>query len=166
MSYDGAGRKLKEELWAGGARETVTQHSYDAAGRLECTAVRMNRAAFGSLPASACTLGAPGGDGPDRITRYAYDPAGQLTTEQRAYGVTTANGFPSTLQQDYARFEYTPNGRRKAVIDANGNCAELSWDAYDRQKRWIFPTKSLPPAPPTRPITRNMATIPTATGRA
>jgi RHS repeat-associated protein len=104
----------------------------------------MNPAAFASLPASACTLGTQGSHGPDRITRNLYDNAGQLLTVQRAYGVTTANGFPATLQQNYASYEYTLNGKRRTVIDANGNRAEMTWDGFDRHRRWIFPSPTVP----------------------
>ncbi|MEA3050797.1 MAG: hypothetical protein QOG84_2633, partial [Sphingomonadales bacterium] len=140
--YDGAGRKNRESLLAGGATQTVTQYGYDLAGRLECTAIRMNPAAFASTPASACALGATGSNGPDRITRNVYDAAGQLLQVQKAYGITTANFFPQTLQQNYATYEYTPNGKQKAVIDANGNRAELRYDGLDRQSCWIFPSKT------------------------
>jgi RHS repeat-associated protein len=135
-SYDPAGRKLKEELWAGGVRQTVTQYSYDVDGRLECTAVRMNPAAFASLPASACLLSTPQGSDADRITRRYYDAAGQLLKEQRAHLT------PS--EQNYAAYSYTLNGMRASVTDANGNRAEMSWDAYDRQSRWTFPSKTAP----------------------
>jgi RHS repeat-associated protein len=146
--YDSMDRKLRETASGvdpvSGATVTVsvTQYSYDSFGRLECTAVRMNPAAFASLPESACTLGAQGSQGPDRITRNEYDSAGQLLKVRKAYGVTVANGFAATLQQDYVRYEYTPNGKRKAVTDANGNRAELRYDGHDRQSCWIFPSKT------------------------
>jgi RHS repeat-associated protein len=133
-TYDAAGRKASETLIAAGATQAVTQFSYDAVSRLECTAVRMNPAAFGALPASACSLGNEGGFGPDRITRNVYDAAGQLTTVKRAYG--------TLLQQNYAGYEYTDNGKRLAVIDANGNRAEMRYDGHDRQSCWIFPSKT------------------------
>jgi RHS repeat-associated protein len=133
-TYDAAGRKTSESLVGGGGARSVTQYSHDPVGRLECTSVRMNEAAFAALPASACSLGAQGSFGPDRITRNVYDWAGQLTTVQRAYG--------TPLQQNYAGYEYTPNGQRKAVIDANGNRAELRYDGLDRQSCWIFPSKT------------------------
>lgn len=94
----------------------------------------MNEAAFAALPASACSLGAQGSFGPDRITRNVYDWAGQLTTVQKAYG--------TPLQQNYVGYEYTSNGRQKAVIDANGNRAEMRYDGLDRQSCWIFPSKT------------------------
>jgi YD repeat-containing protein len=91
----------------------------------------MNAAAFGAAT-DGCTLTAPGSYGPDRVTHNVYDAAGQLTQVQKAYS--------TSLQQNYATYEYTPNGKQKAVIDANGNRAELTWDGFDREQRWIFPS--------------------------
>jgi RHS repeat-associated protein len=130
-AYDAAGRKARATVTAAGVVQGVTQYSYDGVSRLECTARRMNPAAFASLPASACALGAQGSHGPDRITRNVYDPAGQLTQVQRAYG--------TPLQQNEATYEYSPNGRRTSITDANGNRAELRYDGHDRLARWVFP---------------------------
>lgn len=137
ISYDAMGRKLLEQTAKGpaGTVRWVTQYSYDAAGRPECTAVRMNPAAFGALPASACALGAEGTAGPDRITRSFYDAAGRVQKTQKAVG--------TSVQVDYARYEYTPNGKRKAVIDANSNRAEYAYDAFDRLVKWTFPSKTV-----------------------
>lgn len=131
--YDMMGRKTRDTLREGsaGTVQTVTQYSHDSTGRLECTAVRMNPTAFGSLPASACAPGTQGSQGADRITRLAYDAAGQLLNEQRAYG--------TPLQQTYASYSYSPNGMRTSVTDANGNRAELRYDGHHRQVRWVFP---------------------------
>jgi RHS repeat-associated protein len=133
-AYDAMGRKLRESMSAGGAVRTLTQYSYDSLGRLECTATRMNPAAFASPPASACTLGTEGSDGPDRIARNVYDAAGQLLREERA--------FATALQQNYVRYSYSANGQRTSVTDANGNRAELRYDGHDRQVRWVFPHPS------------------------
>ena len=146
FSYDAAGRKIKQATVAGGVTQQVTQFSYDLDSRLECTAVRMNPAVFGSLPASACALGTEGGQGPDRITRNVYDPAGQVLKVQKAYGVTVANGFPQTLQQDYASYAYSPNGKQTSVIDANGNQAGYAYDGFDRLVAWYFPSTTSPGA--------------------
>jgi hypothetical protein len=117
----------------------------------------MNPAAFGSLPASACTLRAQGSQGPDRITRNVYDPTTELLTKvQKAYA--------TPIQQDYVAYEYTLNGKQKAVIDANANRAEMVYDGHDRQVRWVFPSARRP-ASPTLPTMRNMATTRTATTR-
>jgi hypothetical protein len=61
-----------------GAAVAATDYSYDAAGRLLCTAVRMNPASWGAGPVDACTATAPGSAGPDRIARNSYDSADQL----------------------------------------------------------------------------------------
>lgn len=141
-TYDVMGRKLTEKLSHGTTAYSLTQYSYDAMGRLECTAVRMNTAAYTSLPSSACTLGTAGSYGPDRITKNVYDAAGHLLKVQKAYGVTTANGFPATLQQDYATYTYSDNSKQTSVTDANGNKAAYTYDGFDRQVAWAFPSKT------------------------
>jgi RHS repeat-associated protein len=133
-AYDARRNPVREAASAGGTTYTVSDRAYDDRGRLECAATRMNMAAFGALPASACTLGTQGGFGPDRITRNVYDSASQLTQVQRAFG--------TPLQQNEATYEYTLNGRQKAVIDANGNRAEMTFDGFDRQRRWFFPSNT------------------------
>jgi RHS repeat-associated protein len=142
--YDGLDRKVKESVSSGGTVYSVTQYSYDVAGRLECTAIRMNPAVYGSLPSSACTLGTTGSQGPDRLTRNTYDDVGQLVKIRRAYGVTVANGFSVTLEQDYANYGYSANGKQTSVIDANGNKAALTYDGHDRQVKWSFPSTTTP----------------------
>lgn len=152
-TYDLLDRKVKEVFSgvgpAPGYTTTaygVTQFSYDAVGRLECTAVRMNPAVYGSLPASACTLGTAGSDGPDRITKAIYDDTGQVLKVQKAYGITVANGFPATLQQDYQSYAYTSNGKQAYVIDANGNKSAYGYDGFDRLTLWAFPGIATPGA--------------------
>ncbi|MBX3564032.1 MAG: hypothetical protein KF730_05580 [Sphingomonas sp.] len=134
--YDLLDRKTVERVRAGGVSGTVTlvtQYSYDAVGRLECTAVRMNPAVFGSLPSSACTLGTAGSYGADRITRQVYDDMGQVVKVQKAVG--------TALQQDYVTYSYTNNGKQASVIDANGNKAAYAYDGHDRLVKWSFPDK-------------------------
>jgi YD repeat-containing protein len=55
-------------------------------------------------------------------------------------------GVLTPLRQDYATYEYDPDGRQTAVIDANGNRAELRYDGLGRQSCWIFPSKVTPGA--------------------
>lgn len=129
--YDSLGRKIRESVAGGGTTETVTQFSYDVLNRLTCTAVRMNKSAFGSLPTSACDTGTAGADGPDRITKNLYDAAGQLLQVRRALG--------TTLEQAYATYAYSLNGKQTAVIDARGNRATFIYDGFDRQSDWYFP---------------------------
>lgn len=131
-AYDVLGRLLIEKRSSGaGADPTLAQYSYDSVGRLECTAIRMNPAAYGSPPSSACALGAQGSQGPDRITRLGHDFAGQVVNETRAYG--------TSLQQNYATYAYTPNGRQDWVEDANGNRSDFTYDGFDRVSRLNFP---------------------------
>jgi len=139
-SYDLLGRKTRESLREGaaGTVRTLTQYSYDSFGRLECTAVRMNPALFASPPASACTLGTQGSEGPDRITRAVYDAAGQRL-QLRA-------GVGSAEEGAEASWAYNADGQVTTVIDGNGNRATLSYDGHGRQTRWTFPSETRPSA--------------------
>jgi hypothetical protein len=66
VAYD-ANARVKTQVLANGATQyALTQVSYDALGRTDCVAQRMNPAVYASLPASACTLGTAGSFGPDR----------------------------------------------------------------------------------------------------
>ncbi len=139
-----AGRRIREQLREGGAGAvlSLTQYSYDAIGRLECTAVRMNPAVYPSYqtsnPLSACLLGTQGSQGPDRITKNVYDAAGQRL--QLREGVGTPDEAAEATWADNA------NGQVATVIDANGNRVELSYDGHARQSRWTFPSTARPPA--------------------
>jgi RHS repeat-associated protein len=137
-TYDAAGRKLRETLrtHAGTAKtvQSMTDYSHDGAGRVKCVALRMNPAGLGTAPTDACAASAPGVQGADRITRNNYDTIGRLTRVEM--GVGTA------LLQDYARYTYTPNGKRSDVLDANHNRARLAYDGHDRLRRWSFPHKT------------------------
>ena len=113
---------------------TLTQKSYDARNREECAAVRMNPAIFGSLPSSACSLGTQGASGPDRITRTTYDADSKVLRLQKAYG--------TALQQDYATYTYSANGKQRSLTDARGYRAEMEYDGFDRQTKWVFPSKT------------------------
>ncbi|MGV2871270.1 RHS repeat-associated core domain-containing protein [Colwellia sp. E150_009] len=110
---------------------SLTQYSYDDYGRVHCKAVRMNSSSYGALPTSACTLGAEGEVGPDRIYRYTYNSLDQVLTEERAVG--------TTKEQTYITNTYDTNGRRTSVTDANGNYAKQTYDDYGRLEYWYFP---------------------------
>ena len=135
FTYDSLGRKLREtQKGSTGATVAITQFSYDVLDRLECTAVRMNPAAFANPEPNACALGSEGNDGPDRITRNMYDAAGQLLQVRRAVG--------TSLEQAYVSYSYTDNGKQQSVTDANGNRAEMVYDGFDRQVAWKMPSKT------------------------
>jgi RHS repeat-associated protein len=131
--YDTYGRPLTQKLTSGGTTYAVSQTSYDALGRIECTVQRMNPAAFGSLPASACTDGPAGSDGPDRIAKNSYDAASRITMVQTAYGV-------AGVQADEITTTYTGNGKTDYVIDAENNRTEYSYDGHDRLVKTEYPS--------------------------
>lgn len=151
ISYDALDRKTVERVSGYDAfhvliPEAMTQYSYDAVGRLDCTAVRMNKAVYALLPSTtdACTPGTTGTEGGDRITRNRYDKNGQVTVVQKSYA--------TPLQQDYVTYSYTPNGKPLTVIDANGNVAAYGYDGFDRQIAWAFPSTTTPGAPSTTDV--------------
>jgi YD repeat-containing protein len=134
-SYDNVYRKATVVTkGSDGIATGLVQYSYNVAGRLECTAVRMNPAVYASLPASACTLGTQGSFGPDRITRNVYDAAGQLLKVQKAYG--------TPLAEDYVTYSYTANGKQATVTDAKGHVATYAYDGFDRLAAWRVPSKA------------------------
>jgi YD repeat-containing protein len=96
----------------------------------------MNPATFASPPASACTLGATGADGPDRITKNSYDRAGQLLKVTEGYG--------TAAQADEATYTYNLSGKRETLTDARGFTARMVYDGHDRQTKWLFPDKVTP----------------------
>ncbi|ATQ43417.1 RHS repeat domain-containing protein [Caulobacter mirabilis] len=126
ITNDAVGRKVKVVTPAG-----VTQMRYDGAGQLICTAVRMNPAAYASLPADACVLGPVGADGNDRIVKEEFDHAGQKLSTIRAFGTPTP--------QAYATYTYTPNGKQATVTDARSNRSTMTYDGFDRLSALYFP---------------------------
>jgi YD repeat-containing protein len=142
-TYDSRRYAIRETTSSGGTIYRVTDRAFLDRGLADCTTVRMNLDALPTATATgACALGTVGTHGPDRITKNVYDNAGQLLKVQKAYGVTTANGFPATLQQDYVTYAYTDNGKQQYVTDANGNKAQYKYDGFDRLQCWIFPSKT------------------------
>jgi RHS repeat-associated protein len=129
--YDLLDRATKITTKGGSAAYNVSQQSYDLFGRIECKAVRMNPAVFASLPVSACSPSQIGSNGPDRITRYYYDAAGQLTKTQLGVG--------STEVSDYATNTYTVNGKLETVTDASNNRTTFEYDGHDRLRKRKYP---------------------------
>ena len=130
-SYDANARKTKDVVTAGGNTYQVTQYSYDAVGRLECSALRMNGATWGALPSSACALGTTGAFGPDRISKTTYNAAGEATKVQSAYGTSD--------QADDATGTYNNNGTLATLTDAQSNTTTYEYDGFDRLVRTRYP---------------------------
>jgi RHS repeat-associated protein len=143
-AYDGSGRLATVASAGLGATRSVTQMNYDFVGRVRCTVMRMNEANFPSVSASgvsgamlsadACTPDTSGANGADRVTRTDYDEIGQPKAVYKAVG--------TALEQTYAKYDWSVTGKRTSVTDANGNRAEMRYDAFDRQSLWIFPSKT------------------------
>jgi RHS repeat-associated protein len=132
MAYDSFGRKVREDQVdpATGASGAVTQYSYDAAGRLECVAQRMNEGAFGSLPA-ACALGPQGSFGPDRITRTTYTANWDVSQIQTAY--------QTPLSRNERTYTYLNPGQVATVKDARNNLTTYEYDGFNRLKKTRYP---------------------------
>ena len=133
--YDEDNRKVRDTRSSGGTVLSIVNYSYDAFDRLICTATRMNLAAS----SDACTPVAHAAGLPDdRITKNVYDAAGQLVQVRRAVG--------TALEQAYATYAYSLNGKQTDVVDANGNHAKYAYDGLDRQSQWLFPSTAKPSA--------------------
>lgn len=133
-SFNAFGQKTADTASAGGTAFSVLQYNYDAFGRPDCVAQRMNPAVFGSLP-DACSLGSESGFGPDRITRTVYDVAGQVT------GVTTAYGTPAAYSESRG---YTANGKLSTIADGKNNLTTYVYDGFDRLSQTFYPNLTTP----------------------
>lgn len=131
ITYDDAGRRVQQEFEAGGTTYSITQQSYDANGRLDCSAVRMDPAQWASQT-NVCSPQATGPNGPDRVTRYGYDNVGRQTKVTTAYGTTDASDDVTTA--------YTVNGQVATVADAKGNLTTYEYDGFDRAVKTRYPS--------------------------
>jgi len=114
---------------------SLTQTAYDANDRAVCTAVRLNLA---TTATDACTLGAEdtvNNWGPDRISRTLYDADGNVIEVKRAVG--------TAVEQLYATYTYTENGKKASEADANGNVTRLVYDGFDRLQYMYYPSPSV-----------------------
>lgn len=131
LTYDANGRRIKATQSAGGSALSAIQYSYDALGRPDCTATRMNPDIYASLPASACSLAAEGSFGPDRIVKYSYDAVGRVTEVRSAVG-TGAEAADAIAT-------YHPNGQQWTLTDGENNKTTFEYDGHDQLKRTYLP---------------------------
>jgi RHS repeat-associated protein len=131
IGFDTNSRPVTSKLSASGTDYALTQTSYDALARVDCTAARMNTAIYGSLPASACTLGTQGSFGPDRISQIVYDNASEVTQAKVAVGTSDA-ATERTLT-------YSNNGKVTTLKDAENNLTTYEYDGFDRLTKMRFP---------------------------
>lgn len=130
-TYDSNGNKVLDTISAGGTTYQVSQYTYDSRNRLECTALRMNSAVWGSLPSSACSLGTTGSYGPDRIIRTVYDAASRPTQVQTAYATSD--------QANEATGTFNNNDTLSTLTDAEGNKTTYIYDGVDRLAQTFYP---------------------------
>lgn len=135
VGFDTNNRPITSKLSASGTDYALTQTSYDALGRTDCQAVRMNIAVYGSLPSSACTLSTAGSFGSDRISQNVYDAASQVTQLKEGVGTSDA-ATERTLA-------YTNNGQLQTLTDGENNKTTYVYDGFDRlsQTQYPNPTK-------------------------
>ena len=135
LAYDADGRKVKDALSGGGTVHSVSQSSYDTAGRLTCTVQRMNPAVYSSLPTSACTLGSAGSFGPDRITQSIRDISGRVIQVKQGLG-TSSEANERTLG-------YSTNGQLAYLKDAALNRTSYEYDGHDRLVKTRYPVTTV-----------------------
>lgn len=133
-NYDSYGRIYRSILnpFPNGVLGTpaqYVQYSYDSEQRLDCTAIRMNPAAFLSQ-SSACvqTTG-----GYDRISRNFYDGYGRL------YKVTEGLGTASARSVEQS---FTSNGNLGVLKDGLGRETTYEHDGLDRLLKVRYPNES------------------------
>jgi RHS repeat-associated protein len=114
-----------------GVTYALSQTNYDALGRSDCFAVRMNASLFSARP-NACVPGAPGVDGPDRIAKTTYDTVyGQVTAVQSGIGVDPIYN---------SRMTYTANGSLETQKDGETNLTAYTYDDLYRLQRVKYPS--------------------------
>ncbi|KQN04352.1 hypothetical protein ASE85_04665 [Sphingobium sp. Leaf26] len=129
LYYDDYARLTQTVLYQG-THYSRTQISYDPLGRQDCVALRMNVAAYGALPVSACNHSATGSTGRDRITKYVYDDASNL--------VETISGYGTSSQRVDAHYDRDNNDAVIKAIDGKGNATSYQYDGHGRLLRTCF----------------------------
>lgn len=132
VGFDANSRPITNKLSAGSTAYALTQTSYDTLGRTDCIAVRMNTAAYSSLPSSACTQTAGTAD---QITEQLYDAAGHVTDKKEGVGIS---GLTATERH----LTYTNNGKVASLLDADNNLTAYVYDGFDRLSQTLFPNGS------------------------
>ena len=148
--YDQYRRKVWEKsVGSDGIAIALTQYSYDALGRLECTAVRMNPAQYAVIESAAvsgtinaCTRYTQSQPAPDRITKTIYDAASQVLQVRVGVDSPIHPVTGESVEAAEVTYSYTPNGKIEHLVDANGNKTTYEYDGFDRLSRWNFPDRA------------------------
>lgn len=132
-TYDANARPIKQQLQSGGTTYALSQTSYDALGRVDCQAVRMDPAQWASQSV-VCTPQTTGPNGPDRITKTIYDAASQVTQMQTAVGTTDATNEVTAT--------FNANGTAATVKDGENNLTTYEYDGFDRLTKTRYPSST------------------------
>lgn len=124
------GELTAENVSSGGVVYSRRQYAYDDYGRLTCAAVRMDPNHWASQT-DACSPQLTGAYGPDRVAKFTYDNADQLTQRTSAYGTSEAFADFTSV--------FTENGQAASVTDANGNTTSYTYDGFDRLWKTNYP---------------------------
>jgi len=131
--FDNRRYPVRATLSSGGTAYSVSAQSFSDRGKPICQTVRMNPALWATQN-DACVPQLSVAQGEDRVTKNIYDAADELIQVRKAVG--------TSLEQGYATYSYTPNGKQDYIIDANGNRARMVYDGFDRAKEWRFPANT------------------------
>ena len=133
IKYDSYGRPI--ESWQAGPPGspilTMEQVGYDAAGRPECVATRMNPNEYNSLPL-ACSQSTLWAYGLDRITKANYDALGRPTSTISGWGTLT----PITES-----VTYSSDGLPLSFTDGAANVSTMTYDGFNRLERSNYPNR-------------------------
>lgn len=127
--YDSSGRIEREILFNGSTVAQVMQYSYDAKGRVQCTTVRLNSAAFGGGTPACTPTFAGDAIGYDRVTRNHHNQFDELWKIETGYGVA-----PVAVS-----YTFDKDGRLLSLTDGRGYKTEFEFDAIGRPTRTKYP---------------------------
>jgi RHS repeat-associated protein len=129
-TFDANARPTRQEFSQAGTVISVSQMNYDALGRTNCSAQRMDPAQWGSQT-DACVPQTTGPNGADRITQTTYVASGEVLRVYKGFGT-------SDVATDQ-RYGYNLNGRVTRVTDAESNRTTFVLDGFDRLSRVRYP---------------------------
>lgn len=129
--YDSYHRPIRQALSSTGTSYQITDLIYDAAGRVQCSILRMDPSSWSSLPSNCNPTQTAGPHGPDRVIYNHYDAL------SRVWKVTTGYGTTATADEQIKTF--TSNGKLETLKDAESNRTTYEYDGHDRRVKTRFP---------------------------
>ena len=130
-SYDAYHRPVRQKLSSAGTTYQVADVLYDAAGRVQCSMLRMDSTNWSSLPSGCSPTQTTGPNGPDRVSYNNYDAF------SRVWKLTTGYGTAAAADERIATF--TGNGKLATIKDAEINLTTYEYDGHDRPVKTRFP---------------------------